>query len=67
MSPSTETIVNVVFGIVACLIAIGGIIATLRAGRNQRYHQSHSGGAYNITLALISIILGRYLRNYSLM
>ncbi|KAI1422255.1 hypothetical protein F5Y12DRAFT_800000 [Xylaria sp. FL1777] len=27
MSPSTETIVNVVFGIAACLTAIGGIFA----------------------------------------
>ncbi|KAI0506848.1 hypothetical protein F5B22DRAFT_650331 [Xylaria bambusicola] len=37
MSPhiSTETIVNVGFGIIACLIGIGSIIATVRAGRHR--------------------------------
>ncbi|KAI3332697.1 hypothetical protein F4824DRAFT_503903 [Ustulina deusta] len=45
MSPSTETIVNIIFGIVACLIAIGGVVATVRAGRNQRDGQIDFGGA----------------------
>ncbi|KAI3320436.1 hypothetical protein HD806DRAFT_232492 [Xylariaceae sp. AK1471] len=36
-SISLETIVNVVFGILACLIAIGGVIATIHAGNKQRH------------------------------
>ncbi|KAI1747891.1 hypothetical protein F4782DRAFT_534955 [Xylaria castorea] len=36
---SLETIVNVVFGILACLISIGGVVATIRAGRKQRYQR----------------------------
>lgn len=34
---SLETIVNVVFGIAACLMSLGGIYATIRAGHTQRY------------------------------
>ncbi|KAI1200281.1 hypothetical protein F5X97DRAFT_321506 [Nemania serpens] len=36
MSLSTETIVNIVFGIVACTAAIGSILATVCLGRQQR-------------------------------
>ncbi|KAI1423573.1 hypothetical protein F5Y12DRAFT_716200 [Xylaria sp. FL1777] len=34
---SLEIIVNVVFGLVACLMSAGGIYATIRAGHTQRY------------------------------
>ncbi|KAI1298834.1 hypothetical protein F5Y03DRAFT_397974 [Xylaria venustula] len=43
MPISIDTVVNVIFGIVACLIAIGGIIATVHAGRNSRRNQLDSG------------------------
>ncbi|KAI1360013.1 hypothetical protein F5Y08DRAFT_344131 [Xylaria arbuscula] len=37
---STETIVTIVFGIVASLLAIGAIIATVRVTRDRRQWQS---------------------------
>ncbi|KAI8626075.1 hypothetical protein F5Y19DRAFT_478906 [Xylariaceae sp. FL1651] len=39
---SSETIVNVVFGTLACLIAIGGVIATVHAGNKQRRNTVNS-------------------------
>ncbi|KAI0907141.1 hypothetical protein F4823DRAFT_565080 [Ustulina deusta] len=36
MSLSMDTIINIIFGLVACLIAIAGVIATVRTGRKQR-------------------------------
>ncbi|KAI1739902.1 hypothetical protein F4680DRAFT_127834 [Xylaria scruposa] len=66
---SLETIVNVVFGILACLISICGVVATIRVGRKHRYQRPDLECMYSLhflsTMSLQRALESHKLRGYS--
>lgn len=67
---STETIITIVFGVVASLLAIGAIVATVRATRNHRRDRSGIEGLYAASFIALTTFdapalpINRYATNY---
>lgn len=53
--PEQVSIVNIIFGIIASIIGIGGIVATVRTGRRHARRQRNSAGLYTAITVLVRL------------